>query len=162
MTAVAVRLLDVDFAPRGSPSVPARNLRIEPGLPFVTLHADSGSGTGMQYSLNDPTLVAKIVIGIAAVMLLLALVLSVLSWLRSRLRNVAGIAVPLDQADGQLGTLYIPMTVALVKDSPDTEPAERLLDYLLSTSVGKKLAEGVPAEIQANPAVQEAYLGSVE
>jgi iron(III) transport system substrate-binding protein len=50
-----------------------------------------------------------------------------------------------DQADGQLGTLYIPMTVALVKDSPDAEPAERLLDYLLSTAVARRLADGPSA-----------------
>jgi len=37
-----------------------------------------------------------------------------------------------------------------------------LADRVVVLDFGRKLAEGVPADIQANPAVQEAYLGSVE
>lgn len=37
-----------------------------------------------------------------------------------------------------------------------------LADRVIVLDFGKKLAEGAPAEIQTNPAVQEAYLGSVE
>ena len=37
-----------------------------------------------------------------------------------------------------------------------------LADRVVVLDFGKKLAEGVPSEIQTNPAVQEAYLGSVE
>ncbi|ARQ00224.1 ABC transporter permease subunit [Pseudorhodoplanes sinuspersici] len=37
-----------------------------------------------------------------------------------------------------------------------------LADRVVVLDFGKKLAEGAPAEIQANPAVQEAYLGSIE
>jgi iron(III) transport system substrate-binding protein len=52
-----------------------------------------------------------------------------------------------DQAEYALGTLYIPMTVALVKDSPHPEPAEQLLDRLLSADVAMRLAEGPAALI---------------
>jgi iron(III) transport system substrate-binding protein len=46
-----------------------------------------------------------------------------------------------DQAASEFGTLYIPMTVALVKAAPHAEPAAQLLEYLLSAEVAQKLAE---------------------
>lgn len=52
-----------------------------------------------------------------------------------------------DQNTDQLGTLYIPNTVSLVKDSPHPTEAEQLLDYLLSAEVEKKLAAGPSAQI---------------
>lgn len=52
-----------------------------------------------------------------------------------------------DQGAEQDGTLYIPNTVALVKNSPHGKEAEQLLDYLLSADVEKKLAEGPSAQI---------------
>ncbi len=52
-----------------------------------------------------------------------------------------------DQNTDQVGTLYIPNTVSLVKDSPHPTEAEQLLDYLLSAEVEKKLAEGPSAQI---------------
>ena len=51
-----------------------------------------------------------------------------------------------DQDEGQLGTLFIPSTIALLKDSPDKEPAEQLLDFLLSAEVAEKLAK-VPSAL---------------
>jgi branched-chain amino acid transport system permease protein len=36
-----------------------------------------------------------------------------------------------------------------------------LTDRLVVLDFGEKLAEGFPAEIQANPVVREAYLGGV-
>ena len=38
----------------------------------------------------------------------------------------------LDQDDGQMGTLKIPNTVAMVNDGPNPDEAEMLIDYLLS------------------------------
>jgi len=46
-----------------------------------------------------------------------------------------------DQDEYALGTLFIPMTAALVKDSPHPEPADKLLDCLLSPEVARQLAE---------------------
>jgi iron(III) transport system substrate-binding protein len=52
-----------------------------------------------------------------------------------------------DQMDGGTGTLFIPMTVALVKDSPQPEPAEQMLEFLLSAEVARRLADGPSAFI---------------
>jgi iron(III) transport system substrate-binding protein len=52
-----------------------------------------------------------------------------------------------DQGDDQPGTLFIPNTLALIKDSPNLEAAERLVDYLLSSDVERRLAEGPSAQI---------------
>lgn len=52
------------------------------------------------------------------------------------------------------------MTILLVEH--DMDFVMSLADRVVVLDFGKKLAEGVPAEIQANAAVQEAYLGSVE
>ena len=40
-----------------------------------------------------------------------------------------------DQWDGEMGTLFIPNTVAIIKGSPHPEEARRLVDYLLSSEV---------------------------
>lgn len=52
------------------------------------------------------------------------------------------------------------MTILLVEH--DMDFVMSLADRVVVLDFGKKLAEGVPADIQSNPAVQEAYLGSVE
>jgi iron(III) transport system substrate-binding protein len=52
-----------------------------------------------------------------------------------------------DQAVGGLGTLFVPNTLALIKDSPDPREAEKLVDYLLSAAVERKLADGPSAQI---------------
>src|SRR5262249_26502779 len=41
-----------------------------------------------------------------------------------------------------LGTLFIPNTLALIKDSPNPEGGRKLIDYLLSSDVETELAEG--------------------
>jgi iron(III) transport system substrate-binding protein len=52
-----------------------------------------------------------------------------------------------DQGEGELGTLFIPNTLALIKNSPNPEAAEKLLDYLLSSDVERRLADGPSAQI---------------
>jgi iron(III) transport system substrate-binding protein len=58
-----------------------------------------------------------------------------------------------DQGEGQLGTLFIPNTLALIKDSPNPEAAEKLVDYLLSPDVESALAAGPSAQIPLRPGV---------
>jgi iron(III) transport system substrate-binding protein len=52
-----------------------------------------------------------------------------------------------DQGEGEPGTLFIPNTLALVKGGPNPENAEKLLDYLLSSDVERRLADGPSAQI---------------
>ena len=58
-----------------------------------------------------------------------------------------------DQGEGQMGTLFIPNTLALVKGSPHAAEARRLVDYLLGPEVEEKLARGRSAQIPLNPNV---------
>jgi iron(III) transport system substrate-binding protein len=59
-----------------------------------------------------------------------------------------------DQRQNELGTLFIPNTLALIKDSPQPKEAEKLLDFLLSPEVERKLAEGPSAQIPLQPGVE--------
>jgi iron(III) transport system substrate-binding protein len=52
-----------------------------------------------------------------------------------------------DQGEGQVGTLFIPNTLALIKGSPHPEAAEKLVDYLLSGGVERRLADGPSGQI---------------
>jgi iron(III) transport system substrate-binding protein len=61
--------------------------------------------------------------------------------------------VYLDRQPDELGTLFIPNTVAALKNSPNPAAGERLADYLLSDSVEAALARGPSAQIPLNPAV---------
>ena len=56
-----------------------------------------------------------------------------------------------DQGEGQIGTLVIPNTLAIIKGSPNPEAARRLVDYLLSPAVEAKLAQGPSAQIPLHP-----------
>lgn len=58
-----------------------------------------------------------------------------------------------DQRAADLGTLFIPNTLALIKGSPNPEAAEKLLDFLLSADVEGRLAEGPSAQIPLRPGV---------
>jgi iron(III) transport system substrate-binding protein len=58
-----------------------------------------------------------------------------------------------DQAQGQVGTLLIPNTVALVRGGPKPDLGRRLVDYLLSRQVEERLAAGGAAQIPLRPGV---------
>jgi iron(III) transport system substrate-binding protein len=58
-----------------------------------------------------------------------------------------------DQGEGQLGTLFIPNTLAIIKDGPNPEAARKLVDYLLSAEVERRLATGPSGQIPLSPAV---------
>jgi iron(III) transport system substrate-binding protein len=52
-----------------------------------------------------------------------------------------------DQAEGRPGTLLIPNTVSLVKGRPHPDAAEKLLRWIASADVERRLAEGPTAQI---------------
>ncbi|MDZ4784292.1 MAG: extracellular solute-binding protein [Planctomycetia bacterium] len=58
-----------------------------------------------------------------------------------------------DREPDQLGTLFIPNTLAIIKNCPHPENARRLVDYLLAPDIEAKLAESHSAQIPLNPAV---------
>jgi len=60
-----------------------------------------------------------------------------------------------DQGTEQLGTLFIPNTLALMKNSPNPEPAQQLVEFLLSPQVERMLAAGPSAQIPLNPQVEK-------
>ncbi|QDT01131.1 extracellular solute-binding protein [Adhaeretor mobilis] len=59
-----------------------------------------------------------------------------------------------DQGNEEVGTLFIPNTIALVKGAPHQEDAQRLVEFLLTPKVEEMLAEGASAQIPLNPAVR--------
>jgi iron(III) transport system substrate-binding protein len=59
-----------------------------------------------------------------------------------------------DQRPEELGTLFIPNTLSLIKDSPHPKEAEKLLDFLLSADVERQLANGPSAQIPLQPGVE--------
>jgi iron(III) transport system substrate-binding protein len=58
-----------------------------------------------------------------------------------------------DSEAGQLGTLFIPNTLAIVKGCPHPAAARKLVEFLLSPAVEEKLARGSSAQIPLNPSV---------
>lgn len=61
-----------------------------------------------------------------------------------------------DQAEGGLGTLVIPNTVALIHGAPNLEEGHRLADFLVSWSVEQRLARARSIQIPLNPMVETA------
>jgi iron(III) transport system substrate-binding protein len=58
-----------------------------------------------------------------------------------------------DQEKGEMGTLVIPNTVALVKNAPNPTAAKAMIDYLLSPEVEKALSEMRGMQIPLDPHV---------
>jgi iron(III) transport system substrate-binding protein len=54
----------------------------------------------------------------------------------------------------RMGTLFIPNTVAIIRNRPNTQGARKLVDYLLSPEVEAKLAETASHQIPLNPNVK--------
>ena len=59
-----------------------------------------------------------------------------------------------DKGDGQLGTLFFPNTLALIKDGPNNENGRKLMDFLLSPEIEARLARGESAQIPLHKNVQ--------
>jgi iron(III) transport system substrate-binding protein len=55
-----------------------------------------------------------------------------------------------DQQEGQMGTLFIPNTICVIKGSRHPEAARKLVEYLLSPSVEEQLAAGPSAQFPIN------------
>jgi iron(III) transport system substrate-binding protein len=61
-----------------------------------------------------------------------------------------------DQGPDQLGTLFIPNTVAIVGKGPHPKEAKQLVDFLLSPQVEEMLAKGPSAQIPLSSQVETA------
>jgi iron(III) transport system substrate-binding protein len=59
-----------------------------------------------------------------------------------------------DKENRRLGTLFLPNTVAIIKSCPNSDGAKKLVDYLLSAEVEKRLAESESHQIPLNPKVK--------
>lgn len=59
-----------------------------------------------------------------------------------------------DAADGQMGTLFFPNTLCLLKGGPNPSNARRLIDFLLSDEVERALANGPSSQIPLHQDVQ--------
>jgi iron(III) transport system substrate-binding protein len=60
-----------------------------------------------------------------------------------------------DQQPDQMGALFIPNTLCLIKGSPNSANARRLMDYLLTPAVEINLARGRSAQFPVNTTVDE-------
>lgn len=58
-----------------------------------------------------------------------------------------------DQAADQPGTLFIPNTLCILRGSPNPAEARKLVEYLLSPDVERRLARGSSAQFPVNPEV---------
>ena len=59
-----------------------------------------------------------------------------------------------DRRENEMGTLFIPNTLCIIKGAPHLSNARKLVDYLLSPTVEAKLAIAASAQIPLNPDVQ--------
>jgi len=58
-----------------------------------------------------------------------------------------------DQEEGQMGTLFIPNTLCILQGAPHPAHARRLLDYLLTSEIEMRLAEGASAQFPLHSGV---------
>jgi iron(III) transport system substrate-binding protein len=56
-----------------------------------------------------------------------------------------------DQRAGEVGTLFIPNTLAILKNCPHPLEARKLVDYLLTPQIEEQLAAGPSAQIPLHP-----------
>ena len=59
-----------------------------------------------------------------------------------------------DSKPGEIGTLFIPNTISILRDAPHPQAAKKLVDYLLTAQVETKLAQGKSAQIPLHSGVQ--------
>ena len=59
-----------------------------------------------------------------------------------------------DQGEGQIGTLLIPNSLALVRGSRNAKEARQLVDYLLRPEIEEQLANAESGQFPLNPAVK--------
>jgi iron(III) transport system substrate-binding protein len=62
----------------------------------------------------------------------------------------------------RMGTLFFPNTVALIRGGPNPEGGRKLIDYLLSAEVEKRLAEADSHQIPLNPQVKAKLPPAIE
>jgi iron(III) transport system substrate-binding protein len=55
--------------------------------------------------------------------------------------------------NARLGTLFLPNTLAIIRGAPNPQGARKLVDFLLSPEVEKRLAESASRQIPLNPQV---------
>jgi iron(III) transport system substrate-binding protein len=60
-----------------------------------------------------------------------------------------------DQGEGQVGTLVLPNTVAMIKNCPHPDEAKKLIDFILSPEVEERLAFSDSAQIPLHPGVKK-------
>ncbi len=77
------------------------------------------------------------------------------------LREQHEVALVYPDRDG-IGTLLIPNAVSIVKGCPNRDGARRLVDYLLSAEVEKRLAEGKSHQVPLNPDVKAELPSEIE
>lgn len=61
-----------------------------------------------------------------------------------------------DRGPTDAGTLFIPNTLAVIRGAPHPEAAHKLVDFLLTPEVERKLAVGASAQIPLHPAASDA------
>lgn len=100
-------LMLVVLVARGNSAVPSTmtDPALERGLPAVSMSGANAPSAALQYSPNDPVLFAKVIGGIAAVLILLAVGLSVLSWWRNRMGDRMIVGVTKEPVEGTVETV---------------------------------------------------------